>query len=89
MEGNFRIAQLSELEFVIEKEYFTTIKYPWYKFKKDEKIAQWCKVDQLGNFARLYNLQGGGQIGHYKTSDLKVAQERLKRIKKYPIFFSE
>lgn len=84
MEGNYRISQLSESEFVIEKEVINEIKYPWYTFKKKSFHSSWHKVNIKGKIPNFFNCFNNG-IDVYSTSDLKVAQHRLEQIKKYPL----
>lgn len=83
MEGNYRIVQLSDSAFVIEKEVKNVIKYPWYKFKKDLVVFKWVKVDAYGKTlnSSIFNKSEP----YYFTTSLKVAKERLEQIKKYPL----
>lgn len=83
MEGNFRIVQLSDDEFVIEKEIENITTYPWYMFKKATIKTYWRKVDEKGNVVGYWNLIRG-ESKPYKTSDLKSCQDRLRQILKYP-----
>lgn len=78
MEGNYRIVQLSDNEFVIEKEIEYVVTYPWYKFKKATIKTYWQKVDEKGSTLI------GVLKPYYKASDLKTCQDKLRQILKYP-----
>lgn len=85
MEGNFRIVQLADFEFVIEKEFISTVKHPWYTFKKPESVSQWRKVDEKGriiDFCSLFNSKVA-----YEASTLEEAKDRLRQIRRYPIYY--
>lgn len=87
MEGNFRIVQLSDCEFIIEKEVITTIKYPWYKFKKPITNTTWRSVDERGELFYSFSLLN--TFNQYKATTLEEAKEQLSKIKKYPIIITE
>lgn len=84
MEGNFRIVQTAEFEFVIEKENIYTIKHPWYKFKKPTKHRKWVIVSEDGHFTSVFSPKE-----HFKCPTLEEAKHRLRQIKKYPIYYTE
>lgn len=88
MEGNYRIVQLSSIEFIIEKEIISGMKYPWYRFKKNDYQSSWHQVDIKGRIPNYLNVLGE-RLGVYCTSDLKVAQHRLEQIKKYPLIIED
>jgi len=82
MEGNYRIVQLSDNEFVIEKEVVKVITYPWYRFKKKSYKSNWRKLVIKGNTVGFYSWNQ--EKPFYKASDLKMCQDRLRQILKYP-----
>lgn len=84
MEGNFRIVQLADFEFVIEKENIYTIKHPWYKFKKPTEYRKWVIVSEDGHFASAFSPKE-----HFKCSTLAEAKDQLNKIRKYPIYYTE
>lgn len=84
MEGNFRIVQLSDCEFIIEKEAIETIKHPWYTFKKPSTISKWRRVDKKGRFLNVFYLPS-----LYMATTLTEAKDTLIQIKKYPLVINE
>lgn len=81
MEGNFRILQAAENEFIIQKEKFETItvgKFPW-RSKVESQV--WITVNLKGNpFNRLFDNKDD-----YVFKSIGIATAILSSIKKYPV----
>ena len=86
MEGNFRITQLSDNEFIIEKEIIKEVKHPWYTFKKPETLGKWRMVNRNGSVIGLCFLIN--EKNTYKYTTLAEAKDRLNKIRKYPIYYT-
>jgi len=85
MEGNFRIVQESENEFIIEKE-FISHEYKSTRFiginiwNTKIPIKKWCIVNEKGEFLDWYK-----KHKFYRYDTFGKAKKALEDIEKYPI----
>ncbi|MDE5516411.1 hypothetical protein KRE49_11740 [Elizabethkingia meningoseptica] len=80
MEGNYRIVQISDTVFIIQKEnIITSICRKWFKTILVKK-SKWIDCDEKGYF--VHSLMGNKRMLYVGIND---ARKALERIKKYPL----
>ena len=86
MEGNFRIVQTAESEFIIQKEVKKMINKPVYLFKipiwvKTVEGSTWQNVDKHGFIITLFNMHRPDPAIY---ADVDSAIRRINYIKEFP-----